>query len=141
METVIKSNNGIELVQFRSTSLSKTGKLLYKYRYTVEVNNKVILNTNIRAVANTKYKQLFNAYQLRKRRGKEAIDSKIEVQLPQITAPNLIIDLINFRLDNLHDITVGNYKTLQDIILLATIYKLGKDYINNIKIRFKEYIL
>ena len=50
-------------------------------------------------------------------------------------------DLINYRLDNITEITIETYNVVQDMITLAKLYELDFEYINEIKNKFKEFKL
>jgi len=68
--------------------------------------------------------------------------TKEEIEpIPELTNNQRLKDVINFRLNAIITITLEDYKVVQDMLKLCNLYKLDKEYIESIKIKFKHFRL
>ncbi len=114
-----------------------TGRKYFKYDFRIIDNNKLIYNDKNQDKVYDKFMKLY-----REKRVKDGLgEFKDEEVLDLHANCRRLKDLINYRLDNIHSITVEDYTVVKNMILLARLYEVDDEFINSIKIRYKHFNL
>jgi len=127
----------IRLFKFEYVSTKKQHDKARTFIYKVFSDDVVIMSTSTYQKALVKYTKVVDN-KIKKENeiiNRELSKSKLN------NGNNILKELIDFRLDNIHTVTIGSYKIVKDMIILAIIYNLEYEYINNIKSRFKHFRL
>jgi hypothetical protein len=131
---------GIKLIRTRKICISKTkNKEYFKYRYLVLVDENLVRDANTHAQALHKYIILINEEKARLQ--EKALVIKTSSEHLNVSDNTFIKELIDFRIDNIHTVTIEHYKVLKNIIALCELCTIEEQYINNIKTRFKHFRL
>lgn len=137
-KTLLDYKYNIRLYKYNYRYDYEKSKMHRHETFRITVNSRIVLKTPDINKALKKFKKLVKDRQdaLEKERVVYvAKKKKLRVRNKRLK------ELIDYRLDNIHERTIESYNIVQDIITLAELYELDLEYIIEIKDRFKEFKL
>ena len=124
------NENGVRLLRYRTDRVPYHHNNKYKYDYKVFDEKVEIEHTLVYGIAYNKYIDKVKYYNKPR--------ATVTINTDNLTSTNILIELIEYRLNDINSPTISDYKMLQDIIILAKDCKLDYRYIQGIKQRFKH---
>jgi len=140
-DTVLCEALGVSLTRLRRVKHSKISNInYYAYYYSLKVEDTIIDESADKDMAYLKYDHEVSKRDAARYNNK-ALNDVIAKARYNVDCNNRLIDLINFRLDTIYEVTIADYVIVKNLIHTAKLYNLGDKYIHSIKVRFNEFRL